>query len=142
MLGNVQATLRFTGCNGVHCHLSVSEAELVDLYQRADALLLPVTGATANNAVLESLACGTPVISTDVGGIPEIFGPLRRRLIPANDVGALSARLIDMLTAPHAQRAGRTRPHGAGPLCRCWVDCGVGGHRLLGRVRRLGVRGR
>jgi glycosyltransferase involved in cell wall biosynthesis len=41
------------------------------LYREADALLLPVHDATANNAVLEALGCGTPIISTMVGGIPD-----------------------------------------------------------------------
>ena len=35
---------------------SLSEDDLVKLYQNADALLLPVTSATANNSALESLA--------------------------------------------------------------------------------------
>ena len=34
-------------------------------------MFLPDTSATANNAILDALACGTPVISTYVGGIPD-----------------------------------------------------------------------
>jgi glycosyltransferase involved in cell wall biosynthesis len=55
----------------VHFHSRISEEDLIRLYREADALLLPVLDATANNAVLEALACGTPVISTMVGGIPD-----------------------------------------------------------------------
>jgi glycosyltransferase involved in cell wall biosynthesis len=61
----------FTGCANMRLHKGISEGELIKLYQEADALLLPVTDATANNAVLESLACGTPVISNSVGGISD-----------------------------------------------------------------------
>jgi len=55
----------------VHFHSRIPEEDLVRLYSEADALLLPVQDATANNSILEALACGTPVISTMVGGIPD-----------------------------------------------------------------------
>jgi len=55
----------------VHFHRGIPEEHLIQLYCEADALLLPLRDATATNAALEAMACGTPVISTMVGGIPD-----------------------------------------------------------------------
>jgi glycosyltransferase involved in cell wall biosynthesis len=61
----------FNGCHNVRIQTGIGEPELIRRYQVADALLLPVIDATANNSVLESLASGTPVITNAVGGIPD-----------------------------------------------------------------------
>jgi len=61
----------FTGCANIRLHTGISENELIRLYRQADVLLVPVIDSTANNTVLESLACGTPVISNSVGGVPD-----------------------------------------------------------------------
>ena len=42
--------------------------EVLALYQRSDAMLNPTTVDNMPNSVLESMACGLPVISTNVGG--------------------------------------------------------------------------
>jgi glycosyltransferase involved in cell wall biosynthesis len=62
---------RWTNLPNVAFHGRMSEGHLIQLYREADALLLPVQDATANNSALEALACGTPVISTRVGGMPD-----------------------------------------------------------------------
>jgi glycosyltransferase involved in cell wall biosynthesis len=45
-------------------HKSIDDASLLELYQQADILFLPLLQSTANNALLEGIACGLPVIST------------------------------------------------------------------------------
>lgn len=46
--------------------------EIVDLYHSAHAMLNPSRVDNMPNSVLEALACGLPVISTNVGGVPYI----------------------------------------------------------------------
>lgn len=56
---------------GVTVLSDISELDLLRRYQRSDLLLLPLHDSTANNVLLESLSCGTPVVTTRVGGVPE-----------------------------------------------------------------------
>lgn len=77
----------------------ISEADLIALYQRAALLLLPLTGASANNALLEAMACGTPAVASDVGGIRHYTGNTAAAvLVPPGDPVA-TADSADMLLA-------------------------------------------
>jgi glycosyltransferase involved in cell wall biosynthesis len=42
---------------------------LADLYRTADVLLLPLIDSTANNALLEGIASGLPVVATDLPAV-------------------------------------------------------------------------
>lgn len=78
----------FTGCANVHFHSDITEDELIGLYCSADALFLPLIDATANNAILEGLSCGTPVITTRVGSIGDYVDESCGWLLPAGNVDA------------------------------------------------------
>jgi glycosyltransferase involved in cell wall biosynthesis len=88
----------FTGCTNVSLRSDIGEAELLELYRGADALFLPVIDATANNAVLEALACGVPVITTDVGGMRDYVTSQSGWLCPKGSVEGM-VELIKQLCA-------------------------------------------
>ncbi len=46
--------------------------EMAKLYQQADVMLNASTVDNTPNSIIEALACGTPVVSTDAGGIPKL----------------------------------------------------------------------
>jgi glycosyltransferase involved in cell wall biosynthesis len=50
----------------------LDRSQVVDLYHSAHAMLNPSRVDNMPNSVLEALACGLPVISTNVGGVPYI----------------------------------------------------------------------
>jgi glycosyltransferase involved in cell wall biosynthesis len=50
--------------------------------------------------VLEAAAAGKPLIATNVGGIPDMFGPFADRLIPADDREALESALALAINHP------------------------------------------
>jgi glycosyltransferase involved in cell wall biosynthesis len=63
---------------------------LRDLYHSCDALVLPTRADCFSLASIEAMAAGLPVITTTVGGIPEIIADRRTGyLIPPDDGSAL-----------------------------------------------------
>jgi glycosyltransferase involved in cell wall biosynthesis len=90
----------FTGCAHVRRHCGISATELLELYRQADALFLPLIDATANNSILEALACGTPVITSDVGSIKDYVDASCGWLLPPGDADAA----FDCLSAIAADR--------------------------------------
>jgi len=52
--------------------------------------------------VLEAAAASKPLITTRVGGIPEIYGPLSNTLVPPGDAAALARAIAQALDQPNA----------------------------------------
>ena len=65
----------YRGCPGVVTKGWLDDHALLEKYRASDLLLMPLMDSTANNAILESMACGTPVMVNRVGGVPEYVSP-------------------------------------------------------------------
>jgi glycosyltransferase involved in cell wall biosynthesis len=81
-------------------------AELRRWFSAADVSVLATQSEGWPNVLLESLACGTPVVATHVGGAPEI---VRHRedglLVPFGDAAALRDALLLAVKQPWDRRA-------------------------------------
>ncbi len=72
----------------------VNYERMPDLYHSADAMVLPSFLESCPMAALEAMACGTPVLAADVGGVSEILQDGKTGwLFPAGDPRALAARV-------------------------------------------------
>jgi len=95
---------------GVHVYrgFGPNEPGLRELYAECDALVLPTRADCFSLAAIEAMACGLPVISCPVGGIPEIVRHGETGLlVPVDDGHALLtavSRLVD--DRDHAVRLG------------------------------------
>lgn len=49
----------------------IDDSKLLELYQKSDVLFLPLLQCTANNAILEGIACGLPVLTTSLPSVKE-----------------------------------------------------------------------
>ena len=61
---NISNNVRFIG--------EVDHNEAYKWYNAADVFCLPSIGEGCPNVIIEALACGTPIVSTRVGGIPDL----------------------------------------------------------------------
>ncbi len=75
--------------------------EIAALYAGADAMINPSTVDNMPNSVIEALACGVPVVSTEVGGVPFIVSHEESALlVPPGDERALADAILRLKGAP------------------------------------------
>lgn len=68
------------------------------LFKEADLFVLPSYGEGMPMAIVEAMSYGIPVISTPVGGIPELVAEGRTGfLVQPGDVGALTAKIKELI---------------------------------------------
>ena len=79
---------------------SRSQECLPDWYRAADLTVLSSWSEGMPNVLRESLACGTPFVSTKVGGIQEIEGVPAECLVPPGESAAMAAAICAALANP------------------------------------------
>jgi glycosyltransferase involved in cell wall biosynthesis len=94
----------FAGLRNVTYLCGIGDEELLNHYQSASCLLMTAEDATANNGLLEGLACGLPIIAERVGGIPEYLNPEAGILTEPRQVGPI-LRAITRLRESSSARA-------------------------------------
>ncbi len=81
-----------------------SQQELVGLYSAADALVLASSREGMANVLLESLACGTPVIATPAWGTPEVVRERAAGVLTKDRTPQALARACEALFANYPDR--------------------------------------
>ena len=79
--------------------------QIVDFYQSADVMLNPTTVDNMPNSVLESLASGVPVVTTNVGGIPYIVEQGETALmVNVGDAQAMADEIVRLYREPETRQ--------------------------------------
>ena len=101
----LREAVRFTG--------PLPEADLVRLLQGAAVVAIPSLYEGFSLPAIEAMACGTALVTTDAGALPEVVGSRAGLRVRAGDVGELTAALQLVLDSPsfadQLGRAGRRR---------------------------------
>ena len=93
----------------------ISDAELVELMGSAEVACVPSLYEGFSLPTAELMACGTPLVVSDAGAIPEVVGPdgLCADLVAPGDVGELEQAIAALLDDPERRErygaAGRRR---------------------------------
>jgi glycosyltransferase involved in cell wall biosynthesis len=87
-----------------------ADADVRRLLSTSTALLYPSRYEGFGLPPLEAMACGCPVVTTDVGAIPEfVTDGVNGLVVPVGDVGMMAASLLRLLRDQRLQAAFRTR---------------------------------
>lgn len=88
----------------------ISDAQLAQYYAAADVFCLPSLWEPFGMVAAESLACGTPVVCSNIGGLPEVVRNGKDGfLVPPKNPAALSEKIQLLLDKPRkAKTMGKT----------------------------------
>lgn len=98
---NISALAPLLNHPAVTWHAGLNDEELRALYQRSYLMLLPMNDSGANTAVVEAIASGLPVVTTDVGGIRDYGGGTLFPIIANNDDDAMIALVEEYVSRPN-----------------------------------------
>ena len=84
---------------------NVTDKKLINDYNSAIVTVLPSLSEIFPLVVLESMACGTPVICTDIGGMPEIVKDGKDGfIVPVNDPKSLEEKIRYFIDNPEESK--------------------------------------
>lgn len=90
-----------------------SELDQADVFALASRITSEGDRDGVPNVLIEAMARGVPVVSTDVAGIPDLLLPDRGTVVPSEDEPALRAAVVELLEDPElrARRSTAAQAH-------------------------------
>ena len=80
--------------NILSIHRTQNQTELAEIYTAADVLVNPTREENYPTVNMESIACGTPVLTFRTGGSPEILDENTGSVVNCDDIDAMQMEII------------------------------------------------
>ncbi len=94
----------------IHIQPGVTGAEKIDTFRSADIFVYPSYHEGMPMAVIEAMACGLPIIATEVGGLPDLIHPgLNGLLVSPGRPDQLASAIHQLITDPQMRRSMQMR---------------------------------
>jgi glycosyltransferase involved in cell wall biosynthesis len=104
IIGNINSSNSIS--NSTYMGFIKDERLMALAYSAADLFVIPSLEDNLPNTVLESLACGTPVVGFNIGGIPDMIIPGLNGLIAQNtSAKSLALKITESLNIKFSQEA-------------------------------------
>ena len=94
LVGTSEQTDALLPPNIISVHRTQDQKELAQIYSAADLFVNPTREDTFPTVNIESLACGTPVLTFGTGGSPEMLNESCGCVVPKNDVDAMEQEIL------------------------------------------------
>lgn len=92
----------------IHIQPAVTGAEKIKLFRSADIFVYPSYHEGMPMAVIEAMACGLPIIATQVGGLPDLVHPgLNGLLVPVGQPDQLANAIHQLVVNPQMRSSMR-----------------------------------
>ncbi len=75
----------------------ISEEQLLQLYQRSTLFVMPLVDCAANNALLEAMASGLPILTTSIGDIKDYADESCAVFVEPGNAEAFAKNILELL---------------------------------------------
>jgi len=113
----------------------IPHTRIVSYYQQSDVFCLPTLGEPFGKVLIEAMACGKPVVASNVGGPSEIVEDGQTGfLVPPADPHAISEKILELLKDEKLRRSMGRKARKTAEKKYSWSEIAKEYHELYSRL--------